>query len=113
METKEHTYKVRPGYGSKQLLIEFGPESYNERFVSDLRSVLAGHNLIPKRKQDLIFQFITVFDSPCGRFELVADEWSFVFVLADENQDAIQYVDRILCESGRFQKEEVNYDEYA
>ena len=110
---KKHTYKVRPGYRSKKLLIEFGPDSSDERFVSDLRSVFAEHNLIPKSKEDLIFMSIATFDSPCGPFEVDHDEWSIVFVHAEENQDAIQYVDRILSESGRFQKEEVDYEDYA
>ena len=109
----KHPYKVRPGYRSEKLLIEFGPDSSDERFVSDLRSVLAAHGLIPKSEQDLVFMFIRTFDSPGGVFELTCDEWSMVWVQAEENQDAIMYVDRILSESGRFQKESVRFEDYA
>ena len=110
--TKKHTYKVRPGYGSDKLLIEFGADSSDERFVSDLRSVLAEHDLIPKSKEDLVFKYRFTYDSPSGPFELDDDEWGSLWVHADDNQDAIHYVDRILGESGRFQKEEVNYEDY-
>ena len=36
---KKHGYKVRPAYGSSKLLIEFKPDSSDERFVADLRLV--------------------------------------------------------------------------
>ena len=113
METKKHTYKVRPGYRSEKLLIEFGPDSSDKRFVSDLRSVLAENGLKRTRKQDLVLAFNDTYDSPCGPFDLYSDEWGFVSVGADENQDAIHCVDHILSESGRFRKEEVNYEDYA
>ena len=113
MEMKKHTYKVRPGYGSEKLLIEFGPDSSDKHFISDLKSVFAENNLIPKSTQDLIFSWLTTFDSPCGPLEVDNDEWGFVFVHAGENQDAINYMDRILSGSGLFQKEEVNYEDYA
>ena len=36
-----------------------------------------------------------------------------VWVCADQNQDAIHFVDRILSESGKFEKDEVDFKEYA
>ncbi len=110
---KKHSYMVRPGYRSKEFLIEFGPYSFEEPFASDLRAVFAENDLVPSSKRDLIFSFDVTFDSPSGPFELVNDEWSFVFIFATESQDAIHYVDRILEQSGRFQKQDVNYEDYA
>ena len=113
MENKKHTYKVRPGYRGEKLLIEFGPDSSDKRFVSDLLSVLAENGMRRTRKQNLVLAFNATNDSPCGPFDVYHDGWSSVTIWADDNQDAIHYVDRILSESGRFRKEEVDYEDYA
>ena len=107
-----YKYRVRPGYGSTKLLIEFMSDSSDEAFVAALRSVFSASGVRAQTKEDLVFLFRTVMQSPVGSFELDHDEWSMVWVHADENQDVIPYLDRILTASGQFQKEEVDFAQY-
>jgi len=105
-------YRVRPGYGSKNLLVEFMSDSSDEAFLAVLRSVFSANGIKAKRKEDLLFLFRTVMDSPAGTFEVDHDEWSMVWVHADKSQNVIPYLDRILTASGQFQKEEVDFAQY-
>ena len=105
-------YRVRPGYGCKKLLVEFMPDSSNESFLAALRSVFAANSIKRKSKEDLVFLFRTVMESPAGFFVLDHDEWGMVWIHAEANQPVIPYLDRILAASGQFQKEEVEYAQY-
>lgn len=107
-----HSYKVRPGYGSDKLLIEFSSDSSDNKFVADLRTVLRGAGLVSHSKEDHIFNFIAHFESPVGPFDIDNDEWGYVWIYADANQDAIHFMDHLLQRSGLFKKEEVDYKEY-
>ena len=109
---KKHIYKIRPCYGSKNLLIEFETESSDEIMLADIHSVFATRNITSKSTKDFIFRLIKIFDSACGQFEMDIDVEGFVFILADKNQAAIPYLGKILSESGMFQKKEVNFDDY-
>jgi hypothetical protein len=107
-----YRYRVRPGHGSKKLLVEFMSDSSDEAFLAALRSVFSANGIKAKRKEDLLFLFRTVMDSPAGSFEVDHDEWSMVWIHADDNQNVIPYLDRVLAASGQFQKEEVNLTQY-
>lgn len=105
-----HSYKVRPGYGSGKLLIEFHSDSSEEKLVADLNAVLKAAGLIYHSIKD--YFLIRRFKTPTGPFEVDYDEWGFVWVFADENQDAIHFIDQLLQKSGLFQKEDVDYKQY-
>lgn len=105
-----HGYKVRPGYGSDKLLIEFGSDSSDKKFIANLNAVLKRAGLIHHSIKDW---FLTPrFRTPTGPFDIDYDEWGFVWIFADENQEAIHYIDDLLQKSGLFQKEEVDYKQY-
>jgi hypothetical protein len=107
-----HSYKVRPGYGSEKLLIEFGPSSSDERFVADLKNVLSNQGFRSRGADHYVFGEATFFDSPAGLFELDDDGWT-VFVHADDHQAVIDYLDQILQRSGLFTKEAVDSSAYS
>lgn len=106
-------YRVRPGYGSDKLLVEFMNDSTDEAFVAALRAVLSSNSVRSIQKNDLIFLHQTVMDSPAGSFEIDHDEWCMIWVHANDNQDAIHFVDGILTASGMFQKDAVDFTKYA
>ena len=108
-----HSYKVRPGYRSDKLLIEFGPSSSDEQFIADLKALFAAQGCRKRGAEDIVFLVTTTFDSPSGLFQLDHDEWGFVFLHADGNQAAIHYLDKILQSSGRFKREHVHFRDYA
>jgi hypothetical protein len=107
-----YKYRVRPSYGSSKLLIEFMSDSSDEAFVAALRSVFSANGIRAKMREDLVLQFRTVMDSPVGSFELDHDDWGMVWVHADDNQNVIPYLDRLLTATGQFQKEEVDFHQY-
>jgi hypothetical protein len=107
-----YKYRVRPGYGSSKLLIEFMSDSSDEAFVAALRSVFSVNGVKAKMENDDLFQWWAVMDSSAGSFELVHDDWSMVWVHADDNQNVIHYLDRILTASGQFQRDEVDFTQY-
>lgn len=76
-----HSYKVRPGYGSKKLLIEFIADSSEKKLVADLNTVLKSAGLI---NHSIKYYFIAPhYKTPTGPFELRYDEWGFVWIHAD------------------------------
>lgn len=108
-----HSYKIRPGYGSDKLLIEFGSSSSDEQFIADLKALFAAHECRKQSTEDMVFCMTITFDSPSGLFQMDHDEWGFVFLQADRNQAAIHYLDEVLQSSGRFKREQVDFRDYA
>jgi len=105
-----HGYKVRPGYESNNLLIEFIPDSSEEKLIADLNAVLKEAGLTYRSIKDWFL--IPRYKTPTGPFEVDYDEWGFVWILADENQAAIHLLDKVLQKSGLFHKEDVDYKQY-
>ncbi len=107
-----HKYKVRPGYGSSKLLIEFGPDASDQQFADDLCSVLKKNGFIMFSASNRIFHSIAEFNSPKGSLSIDADEWGFVWGHAEDDQPVIHYVDTLLQKSGLFEKDEVDFRDY-
>jgi hypothetical protein len=110
-----HRYRLRPGYGSKELLIEILPESADEAFLGDLFGILRQVNAKVADVSDLWMndEVLLKFDSDCGQFVVSKDVWNVVFIMAAENQPAIAQIDGLLRESGRFFGEVVDYQQYS
>lgn len=108
-----YRYRVRPGYGSSKLLVEFMTDASDEAFVGALRAIFMANGIKTRGTEEHVFLAAATMDSPAGVFEVDHDEWSMVSVHAEENQEAIHFVDRILAASGQFQKEEVDFGEYT
>jgi hypothetical protein len=108
-----YQYLVRLGYGSDKLIVEFMNDSTEEAFVTALRAVLSSNDVSSIQKNDFIFLHQSVMESPAGIFEIEHDEWCMIWVHADDNQDAIHFMDSILTASGKFQKDTVDFTKYA
>ena len=108
-----YRFRVRPGYGSDKLLVEFMSDSTDAPFVEALRSVFSANGVESERKVQSIFHHESFMHSSAGPFVVVHDEWCQIWVHADDNQAAISFVDGILVASGRFEKEAVDFRQYA
>lgn len=66
------TYRVRPGYGSKKLLIEFLGDTDSDVFKDALENVLKEINAKTNKVEDLWMndEILYHFKSDYGRFEL-------------------------------------------
>jgi hypothetical protein len=109
-----YRYRLRPGYGSKELLIELLPESANQVFLDDLLGVLSQVNAKVTSMQDLWMndEVLLSFESDLGPFVVSKDIWDVVFILAPGNQPAILKIEQALHANSQFQKEIVDFDQY-
>ena len=111
---EKYKYHLRPGYGSKNLLIEVFYGAEHEPFLTDIFKALDSihpvvHHLSDLWMNDEILMDIT---SDAGPFTLSKDIWGLAFLLADENQSGIQEIDAILQRNDQFQKVEVDDELY-
>ena len=107
-------FRLRPAYGSKELLIEFtsGPEK--ENFISTLGKALNSINVKIIGSKDLWVNDELLFEanSDLGTFSISIDTWSLAFITSKENQIVISEIDSILNENKYFEKEAVNFEDY-
>jgi len=109
-----YKYIVRPGYGSKKMLISFSPDKADEIFFGCLLRALKAININPVEIVDLWMndEIIWNMKSDAGDFEISKDIWDLVFIMAEENQSIIKIIDKLLGEDTSFIKEEVDFNNY-
>ncbi|ABG59708.1 hypothetical protein [Cytophaga hutchinsonii] len=109
-----YAYHCRPGYGSENLLIEFIRGTETSTFTTDVLDAL--QEILPTvagledlwMNDEIIYSINSVF----GSFTLSKDIWDFAFIMADMNQPCIVRIDAILLADKRFEKINVNFDDY-
>lgn len=115
------TFRIRPGYKSKELLVEFWGDHRGENFP-DIRSILAqGLKAKPAKHPtlDTAFiatatdEFITLWKYENGEYELDDDTWAFFIHAPDNNIQVISDIERVLLASGQFIKEKADFSEYT
>ena len=114
-------FRVRPGYKSKELLVEFWGEQRSEDFP-DIQGILAqGLEAKPAKHPTLdtttiamaTDEFITLWKYKNGEYELADDTWAFFIHAPDNNIQVISDIERVLLASGQFIKEEADFSEYT
>ena len=110
----KYKYRYRPEFGSENLLIEFISGVGNETFGIDLFDALKEINLKLFEQEDLWMndEILYSVDSDLGKFTFSKDIWDLAFILADENQTCISRINNLLLFDNRFEKIEVDFDEF-
>ncbi|TDW49954.1 hypothetical protein EV144_102384 [Flavobacterium sp. 270] len=112
--TKMYQYHLRPGYKSKELLIDIFGGAEGETFNSDLLNAIVTIN--PKMTDILDLwmndEVLITFDSDVGQFTISKDIWGFAFIMADGNQEGLIRISSILEDSELFEKVEVDFENY-
>jgi hypothetical protein len=108
-------YKVRPGYGSHELLIELTPISTSQEFWDQLLHGLQSIGANIQGIENLWFndEVLLTCSSHFGDFILTVDVWNIVFIMAPENQVVIQKIDEALQSKPKFRKLLVDPDTYS
>jgi len=106
-------YRVRPGYGSPDLLIEFLADADDRVFLDELFAVLAAGGARHRGHEDLVLLAIVHLRAPFGRFTLEVDDWNSLWIHAEADQAAIAAIDGLLQASPAFEKQDVDFAEYA
>lgn len=111
---KEFSYKLRPGYGSKELLIEFERIGQADDFIKTLLDSLSKDGFVFGDISDVWMndEIWIHLKSKNGDVTLTRDIYDFVFILGEKNQQDILRIDEILLNSGKFHKEKVDFDDY-
>lgn len=118
---KLERFRVRPGYKSQDLLVEFCGY-HRARGFPDVAGILE-HALHARFKRhptlDTVAiavatdEIITLWEYEHGEFE-VDDDWGGLFILAPKNNaQVVGDIERVLLQSGFFAKEEVNFATYG
>lgn len=111
---KPYKYKLRPGYGSSELLIEFCNIEQPENFIKKLISILKNHEFQFKGTTDVWMndEILIHLESSNGKVIISKDIYDFIFILGENNQKDIKKIDSILRQSDLFEKEIVDYSNY-
>ncbi len=113
-------YKVRPGYKSKELLVEFWGDHRGSHFP-DIQGILAdGLNAKPYKHLGLdtvevaiaTDEIIPLWTYENGEYQLDDDIWAFFIHARRNNAQVIADIDRVLSSSGKFVKEVADFTEY-
>jgi hypothetical protein len=109
-----YKYKLRPGYQSKQLLIEFVLKAVDDEFLECFYQTLEPIHPQQIKVTDLWMndEVMIMFESDLGGFEMSIDNYGDVFIMAPINQAVIIKIDELISSHDAFEKLEVDMDEY-
>ena len=113
--TRVYAYKLRPAYGSTELLIEFTRTGDIEAFVGQLLQLLQHHGFECNGTADVWMndEAWIYLKSEKGQVLLTKDIWDMVFILGKDHQTAILKIDEILMTSELYEKEPVDFKDYT
>lgn len=110
----KYKYHYRPEYGSESLLIEFINGVEKEAFWADLFDAIKEINPKLAGREDLWMndEILYIINSDLGQFTLSKDIWDFAFLMSDNNQTCILQINNLLLNDNRFEKIEVDFNEF-
>lgn len=113
-DTPKFSYKLRPGYGSKDLLLDFNAKQSADQLQAELISILENNGFKFESAEDLWMndELLFNFSSQNGAIVLSRDIWDFIFVHGDKNQADIFKIDALLSANSLFEKLPVDFSEY-
>lgn len=104
--SKPFSYKLRPAYGSLELLIEFVIIKEPDNFIKELLEILTTNNFVLNGTTDVWMndEIWIHLQSANGKITVTKDIYDFVFILGKDNQKDILNIDSVLLKSGLFEK---------
>ena len=109
------TFAIRPGYKTKELLIEFRLGSGDDEMIVAMKEALAEINAELVEKLDLWQndEIIYRMKSNCGDFDISSDSYGNFFILSPGNQAAIKKMGLVLASSPFFKELVVDHAPFA
>ncbi|BCE01496.1 hypothetical protein TYM08_P1559 [Marinicellulosiphila megalodicopiae] len=110
-----YKFKIRPGYKSSNLLIDFTIDNADDLFFGTLYDALSPLNISELDLTDLWVNDEIIFqcNSDLGRFEITRDFYDLVFILAENNQRVIKKISELLSNHKSFSNQSFNSSEYS
>ncbi|MBC7862635.1 MAG: hypothetical protein IAF38_06640 [Bacteroidia bacterium] len=111
----KYKYRYRPAYNAHDLLIEFINGAENENLLTDLFEAIKEINPVFTGKTDLWMndEVLYFIGTDLGEFILSKDIWDFAFIVTEKNQECIARINDLLLKDKRYEKIEVNFDDYT
>lgn len=114
-------FRVRPGYKSKDLLVEFCGDHRSSSYPNIGSLLQSALNAKPKKHPvfDTVHialatdEFISLWEYSNGEYELTDDTWAYFVLAPHNNTQVIKDIEKVLLQSGLFIKEEVDFLDYA
>lgn len=118
---KLERFRVRPGYKSKDLLVEFWGDHRSSSYPNIANLLQNALNAKPKKHPvfDTVHialatdEFISLWEYSNGEYELIDDTWAYFVLAQNNNAQVINDIEKVLLQSGLFIKEEVDFGDYA
>ena len=110
----KYSYKFRPGYGTKELLLDINCKGAPDALQIDLLKIINDANFTIVGVEDLWMndELLFEFKSKNGTIVITRDIWDLFFVVGNHNQIDMMRLDKILSENPLFEKLEVNFSDY-
>ncbi len=116
-------FRIRPGYKSKELLIEFCGDHRSDNFPHVSKILCKGLNSRPITHPEFdtssialsLDRYISMWEYENGHYELDDDIWSLFILVQNKENNAqiIKDIENVLIKSGLFEKELVDSSKYA
>lgn len=112
--TSKYSYKLRPGYGSKELLLDFNTNESPDQLQQELHALIEKAGFVLTDANDLWINDELLFNytSKNGVITFSRDVWDMFFIMGKDNQTDILLLDKLLCENPLFEKTEVDFSAY-
>lgn len=112
--TTKYSYKLRPGYGSDELLLDLNCNGFPDDLQNDLFEIVNQADLKLVGTDDLWMndQLLFNFKSSNGIITITRDIWDLFFIEGANNQKYILKLDIRLSENPLFEKLIVDFSEY-
>ena len=100
--TTKYSYKLRPGYGSKELLLDIDCKGFPDALQNDLLKIIEDANFTVIGVRDLWVNDQLLFEckSKNGTITITRDIWDLFFVTGNDNQRDIMRLDKLFSEVG-------------
>lgn len=112
--TTKYSYKLRPGYGSRELLLELNCNGHPDSLQKDLFKLMEEAEFTFSRSGDLWMndQLLFEFKFKSETITLTRDVWDLFFITGETSQNAIRTLDKLLSKDSLFEKLEADFSAY-
>ena len=112
--SSKYHYKLRPGYKSQELLIEFFKGVDENAFLADVLITIAALDVQLLDVENLWMndEMLYFFKTAQGNFRLSKDIWHNAFITCEQNQALILAIEQLLQKDEKFEKVEVDFEKY-
>ncbi|MEZ4525309.1 MAG: hypothetical protein R2941_05245 [Desulfobacterales bacterium] len=109
-----YKYTIRPCFKSTEYLIEFFIDQIDDEFFKQLFQALEVIDIQVGDIQDLWInnEVLLNCNSNIGQFMISIDSWDMVFIMASDNQAAVQQLSELLNTQESFMEIEADHSRY-